>query len=69
MGQLNPGSYTLVRDIATPTTGELIGLAKSKVFVKEITDPYDIFLGFPIFEVIHQATGQKLYITNHDIKR
>ena len=68
-GQLNPGSYTLVRDIASPITGDLIGLAKSKVFVKEITDPYDIFLGFPIFEVIHKATGQKLYITNHDINR
>ena len=67
--QLNPGTYTLTRDIASPITAELIGLAKSKVVVEEVTDPYDTFLGCTVYKVKHVSTKQELFITNHDITK
>ena len=68
-GQLNPGTYMLVRDIASPITGETIGLTKSKVVVEDVTDPYDNFLGCNVYKVKHALTQQQLFITNHDIIR
>ena len=65
--QLNPGKYTLLRDIASPNTGEYIGFAKSKVVVEEATDPCDTFLGCSVYKVKHELTNQELFITNHDI--
>ena len=67
--QLNPGEYTLTRDIASPITAEYIGFAKSKVVVKEATNPYDNFLGCDVYKVIHKLTKQELFVTNHDITR
>jgi hypothetical protein len=67
--QLNPGEYTLTRDIASPITGEYIGFAKSKVVVEDVTEPYDTFLGCSVYKVIHKLTNQELFITNHDITR
>ena len=67
--QLNPGEYTLTRDIASPITGEYIGFAKSKVVVEDVTEPYDTFLGCSVYKVIHKLTKQELFITNHDITR
>ncbi len=69
VGQLNPGTYMLVRDIASPITGEVIGLTKSKVVVEDVTDPYDNFLGCNVYKVKHALTQQQLFITNHDIIR
>lgn len=67
--QLNPGKYTLLRDIASPNTGEYIGFAKSKVVVEEATDPCDTFLGCSVYKVKHELTNQELFITNHDIAK
>lgn len=67
-GKLNPGSYTLVQDIASPLTGELIAKANSRVKVQEQIEPHDTFLGMSIYKVKHQ-TGQDIYITNGDIIR
>ena len=69
VGQLNPGTYMLVRDIASPITGETIGLTKSKVVVEDVTDPYDNFLGCNVYKVKRALTQQQLFITNHDIIR
>ena len=67
--QLNPGEYTLTRDIASPITGEYIGFAKSKVVVEDVTEPYDTFLNCSVYKVKHKLTKQELFITNHDITR
>ena len=67
--QLNPGEYTLTRDIASPITGEYIGLAKSKVVVEDVTDSYDTFFGCSVYKVKHKLTNQEIFITNHDITR
>ena len=67
-GKLNPGSYILVQDIASPLTGELIAKANSRIKVTEQIEPHDTFLGMSIYKVKHQ-TGQDIYITNGDIVR
>ena len=67
-GKLNPGSYVLVQDIASPLTGELIAKANSRIKVTEQIEPHDTFLGMSIYKVKHQ-TGQDIYITNGDIVR
>lgn len=67
-GKLNPGSYVLVNDIASPLTGELIAKSNSRIKVEEQLEPCDTFLGSPIYKVKHQ-TGQHIFITNQDITR
>ena len=68
-GKLNPGSYTLVNDIASPITGEVIAPANSRIRVDEQIEPYKEFLGHSIYKVLHQKTNQEIYITNGDIVR
>ena len=67
--RLNPGSYTLVNDIASPKTGEVIAPANSRIKVEEQIEPYSEFLGHSIYKVLHQKTNQEIYITNGDIVR
>lgn len=68
-GNLNPGIYSLVRDIASPTTGELIAKINSKVKVKDVTIPSGYICSIPMYEVHHIMTNQKIYIHNGDIIR
>lgn len=67
-GKLNPGSYTLVNDIASPLTGEVIAKTNSRIKVTEQLEPVDTFLGASVYKVRHQ-TGQDIFITNGDIVR
>ena len=67
--ELNPGVYTLINDIPSLETGEIIGRINSKVKVSEFTKPYDNVFGIDIYEVLHPSTNQKLYINNGDITR
>ena len=68
-GYLNPGTYVLTKDMVSPSTGEPIAEANSKVIVNDFTAPSDSVWGVNIYEVKHISTNQKLYITNEDIKR
>jgi len=67
--ELNPGVYTLINDIPSLETGEILGNKNSKVKVVEFTKPYDNVFGIDIYEVLHPSTNQKLYINNGDITR
>ena len=69
LGHLNPGTYTLVNDIASIDTGEMLAMANSKVKVITSEKPHDIFLGESIYKVYHPRTGQHIFITNGDITR
>jgi hypothetical protein len=60
--------YTLVRDIAIPSTGDLLAVKGSRVAVKEHA-PIDHIFGIPVFEGVHVKTQQKIYITQGDIIR
>ena len=68
-GKLNPGSYTLVNDIASPKTGEVIAKQNSRIKVEEQIEPYSEFLGTSIYQVTHQKTNETIFITNQDIVR
>ena len=67
--KLRPGTYSLTEDIASPETGEIIALEKSKVVVNEFTKPVDRLFNQNIYKVKHALTGQEIYITNREIKR
>ena len=68
-GNLNPGVYTLVNNIASSDTGEIIAKANTRIRVEESTKPYSEFLGCSFFKVLHQKTGQEIFIDNGDIVR
>ena len=68
-GDLNPGVYMLVNDIASPTTGDIIAHKNSKVKVKDTTMPSGYICAIPMYEVNHVLTNQKIYIHNGDIIR
>jgi hypothetical protein len=68
-GDLNPGVYMLVNDIASPTTGDIIAHKNSKVKVKDTTMPSGYICAIPMYEVHHVLTNQKIYIHNGDIIR
>ena len=68
-GKLNPGSYILVNDIASPITGELIARSNSRIRVDEQIEPYKEFLGCSFYKVLHQKTNQEIFIHNGDIVR
>ena len=67
--KLRPGTYSLTEDIASPETGEIIALEKSKVVVNEFLKPVDRLFNQNIYKVKHALTGQEIYITNREIKR
>ena len=68
-GDLNPGTYTLVNDIASVNTGEMVAKSNSKIHAYASLKPYDTFLGESIYKVYHPKTGQHIFITNGDITR
>lgn len=68
-GKLAPGSYTLVQEIASPITGEIIGHINNKVKVLDFTEAYGSIFGLNVFQVEHVLTKQKILVTSTDIKR
>ena len=68
-GNLNPGVYTLINDIAAFDTAELIAKANTRIRIEESTEPCGEFLGHSFYKVLHQKTGQEIFIHNGDIVR
>ena len=66
---LYPGNYILTEDIASPITGEVIGLKNTKVVVEELQSPIGKFQNINIYRVKHSKTNQELYVSNGDITR
>jgi hypothetical protein len=66
-GTLTEGSYQLVRDIASPKTGEIIAKAGSNVLVKESVSPIGSIMGSNVYSVEHIKTRQQIYISSEDI--
>jgi hypothetical protein len=68
-GNLNPGVYTLINDIASPDTGDMVAQSNTRIRVEETTEPSGEFLGCSFYKVLHQKTGQEIFIHNGDIVR
>ena len=69
LGELNPGSYTLVNDIASLETGEYIAKTNTRIITYTAQEPYATFLGESIYKVYHPKTNQKIFITTGDITK
>ena len=67
--ELNPGSYTLVNDIASPNTGEYIAMTNTRITTYSPQKPYATFLGESIYKVYHSKTNQYVFITTGDITK
>ena len=66
---LSEGQYTLVNDIASPITGEVIAQAGTTITVAEQCKPVSYFLGFNIYEVKHIRTNQLIFVTSRDLTK
>ncbi len=64
--QLLPGRYDLTEEVAIISTGELV---TGSILVNEHLDPVETFSHINIYKVIHQQTGQNIYITTRNITR
>lgn len=68
-GDLQPGKYTLVRDIPSPVTGEIIGRKGHSVLVKEQLESCGHIFGIQMFKVRHNSTKQDIVVSIEDITR
>ena len=67
--RLSPGTYTLIQDIASPNTGEVIASINTKVKAINFTEAYGNIFGLNIYQVEHMLTKQKILVTSVDLKR
>jgi len=67
--KLQPGVYSLISDAVSPTTGEIIAPAKSKIKVDEDCHSIGTIIGTPIYEVYHVRSKQKIYVNPGEIIR
>lgn len=66
--KIQSGKYALVRDLALPTTGEILAKKGSQVSIAE-HEPVGSIFGIPVFEALHYKTNRKIFIIQEDITR
>lgn len=66
--KIQSGKYALVRDLALPTTGEILAKKGSQVSITE-HEPVGSIFGIPVFEALHYKTNRKIFIIQEDITR
>lgn len=66
---ISPGNYTLVNEMASLKTGDVIGKKGHTVIIEDQSAPIDIVMGIPIYEAKHKISGQKVFVTIEDIRR
>lgn len=64
---LEPGNYTLNKDIALPKTGEALAQCNTEVIVSSVL-PKDTFMGYHIYEAFHPKTEQTIFISTQDLQ-
>ena len=67
--ELAPGTYTLAENALSPTTGEPIARAGSRVIVAGGTEPVDWIMGTPVYKVRHATTKTDIYVSPGDLMR
>ncbi len=67
--KLAPGTYTLVQEIASPKTGEVIAHINTKVRANDFTEAHGDIFGLNVYQVEHILTKQKILVTSMDLKR
>ena len=66
--KIQKGNYALTRNIALPTTGDILANEGSTVFITEHESVGSIF-GIPVFKAHHLKTNRNIYIIQEDICR
>jgi hypothetical protein len=66
--KIQKGNYALTRNIALPTTGDILANEGSTVFITEHDSVGSIF-GIPVFKAHHLKTNRNIYIIQEDICR
>jgi hypothetical protein len=66
--KIQKGNYALTRNIALPTTGDILANEGSTVFITEHDSVGSIF-GIPVFKAYHLKTNRNIYIIQEDICR
>lgn len=66
---LSPGTYSLVRDIAHPSTGEMVAKKGTRVIVPAMCESKDSLFNTKIFMVHHAPTKTDIYVTAKDLVR
>ena len=66
---LSPGTYSLVRDIAHPSTGEMVAKKGTRVIVPVMCESKDSLFNTKIFMVHHAPTKTDIYVTAKDLIR
>ena len=66
--KIQKGNYALTRNIALPTTGDILANEGSTVFITEHDSVGSIF-GIPVFKAHHLKTNRDIYIIQEDICR
>jgi hypothetical protein len=66
--QLSPGRYTLINDIISPLTGEVLPSKGQHITFKE-HNLVESFYGVCLYKGTHNITGQEIVVTSKDIKR
>ena len=67
--KLRGGLYTLTRDLPLQLTGDMLALKKTAVSIAENSEPVGNIFGVNVYSATHCKTGQKVLITQHDIKQ
>jgi hypothetical protein len=67
--KLAPGTYTLVQEIASPKTGEVMAHINTKVRANDFTEAHGDIFGLNVYQVEHILTKQKILVTSMDLKR
>lgn len=66
--KIQTGNYALTRDIALPTTGDVLANEGSTVSITEHESVGSIF-GIPVFKAHHLKTNRNIYIIQEDLCR
>ena len=66
---LSPGVYKLADDKVINSTVEEIAKKGDKVRVVEGNYPLDNILGLDVYEVTHERSNQKIYVTSGELRR
>lgn len=66
---LRAGNYALTRDLPLQLTGDVLALKNTTVSIAENTSPTGSIFGVNVYSATHCKTGQRLFITQHDIKQ
>jgi hypothetical protein len=64
---LKSGSYTLNKNLLLPINGDELVLKGTQITTEDV-EPIGTILGYPVFEVYHPNTKNRIYVTQEDLE-